>query len=57
VLGLLVELEPEQAALLEKICSAPLISEEELKTAGALDHPTVPTKAKKKKPKLPQLFK
>ena len=57
VLALLVELEPEQAALLEKICSAPLISEEELKTAGALDHPPVRTKPKKKKPKLPQLFK
>jgi hypothetical protein len=57
VLALLVELEPKQAALLERICSAPLISEEELKAAGALEHPPVLTRPKKKKPKLPQLFK
>ena len=37
VLGLLVELEPKQAELLEEICAGPLISEVDLKTAGALD--------------------
>lgn len=45
VLGLLVELEPAQADLLEKICSGPLISHEDLSAAGALD---LPPKAKKK---------
>jgi hypothetical protein len=44
VLGLLVELEPAQADLLEKVCSGPLISHEELSAAGALD---LPPKAKK----------
>ena len=45
VLGLLVELEPAQADLLEKVCSGPLISHEELSAAGALE---LPPKAKKK---------
>jgi hypothetical protein len=45
VLGRLVELEPKQAELLEKICSGPLISAAQLQNAGAL---TLPTKAKKK---------
>ncbi len=36
VLGWLIELEPQQAALLEKICAGPLVSNEELSTAGAL---------------------
>ncbi len=35
VLGSLVELEPQQAALLEKICAAPTITSEELRKAGA----------------------
>jgi hypothetical protein len=35
VLGWLVELEPQQAALLEKICSGALITAEELRAAGA----------------------
>lgn len=35
VLGLLVELEPEQAALLEEVCNGPVITEEELHKAGA----------------------
>lgn len=48
VLGWLVELEPQQAALLEKICAGPLISEEELRAAGALEKP-VASKAKKQK--------
>jgi hypothetical protein len=46
VLGLLVELEPAQADLLEKVCSGPLISHEDLSAAGALE---LPPKAKKKK--------
>jgi hypothetical protein len=55
VLGLLVDLEPVQAALLEKICAGPLISADELATAGAL---TGPAKAKVKvgKPRSPDLF-
>jgi hypothetical protein len=55
VLGLLVDLEPIQSKLLEKICARPLISSDELKAAGAL---TVPPQAKKKagKPAGPNLF-
>ena len=55
VLGLLVELEPKQAELLENICAGPLISEAELKAAGALEVPAAPKKAKAKKetPQLP----
>jgi hypothetical protein len=39
VLGLLVELEPTQEQALERVCSGPLISAEELRLAGALDLP------------------
>ena len=35
VLGWLVELEPQQAALLEKICAGPTMSVDELSVAGA----------------------
>ena len=56
VLGLLVELEPMQADLLERICAAPLISEEELKAAGALEVPALPKKPKNKKEKPLHLF-
>jgi hypothetical protein len=45
VLALLVELEPAQAELLEKICAGPLISHDELQAAGALE---LPPKTKKK---------
>lgn len=48
VLGLLVELEPMQTGLLERICAGPLISEAELKIAHALDKPVEPKKTKKK---------
>lgn len=48
VLGLLVELEPRQSELLEKICSGPLISAAELDAAGAF---ALPPKAKKTKKK------
>jgi len=55
VLGLLIDLEPAQATLLEKICTGPLISEDELTTAGAL---TIPAKTKVKVGKThgPDLF-
>lgn len=39
VLGLLVELEPQQAGLLERICQGSLISLQELTDAGALELP------------------
>ena len=39
VLGWLVDLEPTQAKLLEKVCSGPTIPSEELRIAGALDAP------------------
>jgi hypothetical protein len=45
VLGLLVELEPAQAELLEKVCVGPLLSTQELKNAGAFE---LPPKEKKK---------
>jgi hypothetical protein len=48
VLGLLVGLEPEQASLLEKVCTGPLISAEELHDAGALELPAKPKKVAKK---------
>lgn len=44
VLGLLTELEPEQAELLNKICAGPLISNTELEAAGAF---ALPPKTKK----------
>jgi hypothetical protein len=55
VLGSLVDLEPVQAKLLEKICAEPLIPADELSTAGAL---IVPAKAKVKvgKTQGPDLF-
>ena len=40
VLGLLVELEPEQADLLARICTGPLIPISELNEAHALEQPT-----------------
>ena len=46
VLGLLVELEPAQANLLEKICAGPMISAEELKEAGVLAGPPKTKKTK-----------
>jgi hypothetical protein len=42
VLGRLVDLEPAQAALLERICTGPTISAEDLRVAGALETPTKP---------------
>jgi hypothetical protein len=56
VIGYLVDLEPEQASLLDKVCAAPKISEEELKISGALDIPEKSKPATKKKEKGPSLF-
>jgi hypothetical protein len=55
VLGWLVDLEPDQAKLLEKICAGRRISAEELSATGAL---TVPAKSKLKASKscVPDLF-
>jgi hypothetical protein len=56
VLALLVELEPAQAELLDKICAGPLISLEALTAANALILPPKPKKLKKAKSKDPKLF-
>ena len=42
VLGWLVDLEPAQTAMLEKVCTGPTIPAEELRAAGALEVPTQP---------------
>jgi hypothetical protein len=42
VLGWLLDLEPAQTALLERACTGPTISAEELRVAGVLDAPTQP---------------
>lgn len=55
VLGWLVELEPQQAALLEKICAGPIITEEELRNGDALTVP-IPPKAKTSADETPDLF-
>jgi hypothetical protein len=44
VLGLLIDLEPAQAKLLETICAGPMISAQDLIDAGAFE---VPVNAKK----------
>jgi hypothetical protein len=41
VLGRLVDLEPAQAELLDKVCAGPLISSEELRLAGVLQDSAV----------------
>jgi hypothetical protein len=56
VLTLLVELEPLQADLLDRICAGPLLSHEDLTTANALAVPPKPEKLKKAKDKHPHLF-
>jgi hypothetical protein len=56
VLAMLVELEPQQAELLDRICSGLLISEEELKVAGAFEVRAVPKRKKKKIEKGASLF-
>ncbi|MEO6809894.1 MAG: type ISP restriction/modification enzyme, partial [Isosphaeraceae bacterium] len=44
VIGRLVDLEPSQADLLERICSGPTLSVSELRQAGAFAQPTGPTR-------------
>jgi hypothetical protein len=46
VLGRLVDLEPAQAQLLDKVCSCPTITEEELRSAGAFELPVEPKRKK-----------
>lgn len=55
VLGMLVELEPAQSDLLERICAGPMISGDEMRVSGALDVPTQ-TKRKIQEIRLPGLF-
>jgi hypothetical protein len=55
VLGWLVDLEPNQAELLDLICSDSLISGEELRNSGALEVLAKP-KGGKKAPTGPDLF-
>ena len=56
VLAMLVELEPQQAKLLDRICAGPLISEDELKAAGAFEVKASPKLRKQKEEKGPALF-
>ena len=46
VLGRLVEIEPQQAALLEQICAGPTIGTGELQAAGALASPATTRRSK-----------
>ena len=39
VIGRLIELEPFQAALLERVCSGPMIPADEIRSAGAIEAP------------------
>jgi len=48
VLGMLVDLEPIQAKLLDKICAAPTILSDELRAGGALEVPAKPKTGKQK---------
>jgi hypothetical protein len=52
VLGMLVELEPEQARLLDEICAGSAITAEELRKAGAFDEVANPTRPKSRDKKL-----
>ncbi len=56
VLGWLVELEPPQAAVLEKICAGPMITADELRTAGALEASSVPKWSGRVAEETPDLF-
>lgn len=57
VLTMLVELEPEQAYLLDQICAGPLISEQDLTTAGAFAVGNTPKVKKVKARNSTALFK
>jgi len=56
VLAMLVELEPQQAELLDRICAGPLISEGELKAAGAFEVKAAPRRRKPHRDKGAVLF-
>ena len=56
VLAMLVELEPKQSELLDRICAGPLISEAELKAAGAFEVTPAPKRKKAKTEKGAPLF-
>ena len=56
VLALLVELEPQQADLLDRICGGLLISEDDLKAAGAFAVEPTPKPRRKKAPRGAALF-
>ena len=56
VLGLLIDLEPAQAELLEEVCAGLLISETELEEAGALEALINSKKTKKPQSAAPTLF-
>jgi hypothetical protein len=56
VLAMLVELEPQQAELLDRICAGPLISEGEPRAAGAFEVKAVPKRRKSKAEKGAVLF-
>ncbi len=56
VLSLLVELEPQQAELLDRICAGALISEDELRTAGAFTVEDAPKPKKLKTQRKGPLF-
>jgi hypothetical protein len=49
VLGWLVEIEPQQAELLERICAGPMITAAEMEAAGALERPAAKPKKKSTK--------
>jgi hypothetical protein len=56
VLAMLIELEPQQAELLDRICAGPLISEDDLKAAGAFEVTPAPKRKKAKTEKGAPLF-
>lgn len=56
VLGLLIDLEPTQAELLEEVCAGSLISGTELAEVGALESPIKAKTAKKSPSAAPTLF-
>ena len=56
VLAMLVELEPKQTELLERICAGPLVSEDELKNAGAFAVVAAPKRSKSKSRENAELF-
>jgi hypothetical protein len=56
VLAMLVELEPQQSDILDRICAGPLISESELKAAGAFAVEDAPKRRKPRDEKGPVLF-